>query len=200
VSGRCFEGPELGPYHDEEWGRPVTDERGLYERICLEGFQAGLSWLTVLRKREPLREAFAGFDPDAVAAFGAAELEALAADPRLIRSPAKLRAAVGNARATIALRATPTSLPSLVWSHRPPAAPAPAGWADVPARTEASAALAGALKAAGFAFVGPITAYALMQACGLVDDHLAACPWRAGVEAQRAAARLPAPAPPDPPG
>jgi len=185
MSGRCFDGPELGPYHDREWGRPVVDERGLYERICLEGFQAGLSWVTVLRKREAFREVFAGFDPDVVAGFGERELGPMLGDARLIRSPAKLRAAVTNARATLALRKTATPLPRLVWSHRPAPRPAPRGWDGVPASTAESLALARALKRAGFVFVGPTTVYALMQACGLVNDHLAGCPVRDEVEALR---------------
>ena len=186
---RCFgEGdPLYERYHDTEWGRPRTSERDLYERICLEGFQAGLAWITVLRKREALREVLLGFDPDAVADL---DVRPLLQDERIIRSGPKLQACVTNARATRALRAS-GGLPSLVWSFAPPAAPAYDEWADVPATTPASVALARALKKAGFTFVGPTTAYALMQACGLVDDHLARCPVRAEVERERAAVARP---------
>lgn len=187
---RCFDPADATyrAYHDDEWGRPTTDERGLYEKICLEGFQAGISWLIVLRKRPALRAAFAGFDPEAVAAFGEDEIERLAADPALIRNAAKLRAAVTNAQATIALRDTDLPLPDLVWSHRPAPRPAPQSRDDLPTSTPESAELARRLKAAGFRFVGPTTMYALMQAEGLVNDHLADCDWRAAVEADQAAA------------
>jgi DNA-3-methyladenine glycosylase I len=186
---RCFgDGDALyAAYHDREWGRPVLDERGLFERLCLEAFQSGLSWLTILRKREAFRAAFAGFDPDAVARFGPADTERLLADAGIVRNRAKIEAAVANARATVALREAGTPLPELVWSHRPPARPAPASALDVPAHVPEAAALARALKRAGFRFVGPTTAYALMQAYRLVDDHLAACPVRDDVERDRAA-------------
>lgn len=170
-------------YHDHEWGRPRRTEQELFERICLEGFQAGLSWLTVLRKREALREAFAGFDPDLVAAYDG--VEHLLTDARLIRSRAKLTACVTNARATVALRAT-GGLVELVWAAGRPVSPAYVDGRQVPASTPESTALAKALKAAGFTFVGPTTGYALMQACGLVNDHLVNCPVRAAVEAERA--------------
>ncbi len=181
-------GPEdYRRYHDAEWGRPVRDERGLYERLSLEGFQAGLSWLTVLRKREALREAFAGFDPEVVARYGEPEVARMLADARLIRSPPKLRAVVAGARAVLALRERLGGLPGLVAEAVAPGpAAAPTTTADVPASTPGSAALARALKAHGAAFVGPVTAYALLQACGFVDDHLAGCAWRG-------AAGLPAP-------
>ena len=187
---RCFgDGdPLYERYHDQEWGRPQTSERALYEKVCLEGLQAGLAWITVLRKREALREVFSGFDPEVVADL---DVEPLLADARLIRSGPKLRACVTNARATLALREA-DGLPALVWRRAEAAAsPAPERWADVPASTAASAALAKDLKRAGFTFVGPTTAYALMQACGLVDDHLAGCPVRAEVERLRAALRPP---------
>ncbi|MGZ6825986.1 MAG: DNA-3-methyladenine glycosylase I [Mycobacteriales bacterium] len=177
---RCFgDGLELYErYHDEEWGRPQTTERQLFEKVCLEGFQAGLAWITVLRKREALREAFHGFDPVAVAAMDVAPL---LEDARLIRSGAKLRACVRNAEATLALGG---GLVDLVWGYREDG-PAPRTWADVPASTPASAALARQLKRAGFVFVGPTTAYSLLQACGIVDDHLAGCPVRSDVERLR---------------
>jgi len=164
--------PDYLAYHDREWGRPVTDDQGLYERLCLEAFQSGLSWLTILRKREGFRAAFKGFDPAAVAAFGPADVERLLADPAIVRNRAKIEAAIANARATLEL---PTGLAALVWRYADPDAPAPRTTADVPASTPASAALAKELKRHGFRFVGPTTAYALMQACGLVDDHLAGC-------------------------
>ena len=186
---RCFgDGDELyARYHDEEWGRPQTSERALYEKVCLEGFQAGLSWITVLRKRAAFREVFAGFDPDVVADL---DVEPLLADPRLIRSGPKLRACVTNARATRALRAS-GGLPALLWRSASVPSPAPDRWQDVPASTPASAALAKELKRAGFVFVGPTTVYSLMQACGLVDDHLTSCPVRAEVEDLRAAVARP---------
>jgi DNA-3-methyladenine glycosylase I len=181
---RCFgEGdPLYERYHDEEWGRPRRDERALYEKLCLEGFQAGLSWITVLRKREALREVYADFDPDAVAAL--ASVDDLLTDARLIRSRAKLEACVRNARATLALRSE-GGLSDLLWSAAQLPSPAYDAWSDVPPSTPASAALAKRLKKAGFTFVGPTTVYSLMQACGLVNDHLTTCPVRAGVEAER---------------
>ena len=180
---RCFGtgDPLYERYHDEEWGRPRRTEQELYERICLEGFQAGLAWITVLRKREALREAFAGFDPDVVAGM---DVEPLLQDARLIRSRAKLAACVTNARATVALRAG-GGLPDLVWAAAEHPSPAYDGWTDVPGWTPASKALATTLKRAGFSFVGPTTVYALMQACGLVNDHLTTCPVRDEVEALR---------------
>ncbi|MEA2254495.1 MAG: DNA-3-methyladenine glycosylase [Solirubrobacteraceae bacterium] len=186
---RCFgDGdPLYADYHDREWGRPVADERGLFERLCLEAFQSGLSWLTILRKREAFRTAFAGFHPEAVARFGPADTERLLGDAGIVRNRAKIEATVANARATVALRATGTPLEALVWGHRPPERAAPASFADVPAHVPEAAALSKALKRAGFRFVGPTTAYALMQACGLVDDHLATCPVREDVERDRAA-------------
>jgi len=185
---RCFgDGdPLYERYHDDEWGRPRTDERSLYEKVCLEGFQAGLAWITVLRKREALREALAGFDPEAVADL---DVVPLLSDARLIRSERKLRACVTNARATLALR-DDGGLPALLWAAASDG-PAPTAWGDVPASTPASAAVAKDLKRRGFVFVGPTTVYSLMQACGLVDDHLAGCPVRDEVEAERAAVRRP---------
>ena len=186
---RCFgDGdPLYERYHDEEWGRPQTSERALYEKVCLEGFQAGLAWITVLRKREALREVFAGFDPERVAEL---DVEPLLADTRLIRSGPKLRACVTNARATLALREH-GGLPALLWSAAEVPSPAYDAWTDVPASTPASAALAKRLKEAGFSFVGPTTVYSLLQACGLVDDHLTTCPVRDDVERLRAATPLP---------
>jgi DNA-3-methyladenine glycosylase I len=165
--------PEYVAYHDTEWGRPVHDDVRLFEKLCLEGFQSGLSWLTILRKRESFRRAFAGFDPATVAAFGDAEVARLLADPGIVRSRAKVAAAIANARAMVAM--TDTTLDRLVWAHVPPARPAPASLAELPASTPESAALAAELKRRGFRFVGPTTVYAMMQACGVVDDHLAGC-------------------------
>jgi DNA-3-methyladenine glycosylase I len=161
----------------------VHGEAALFERISLEAFQSGLSWLTILRKREGFRAAFAGFDPEVVAAFGEADVERLLADPGIVRNRAKILAAVANARATLALRDTVDGgLDALVWSFAPePGRPAPATLADVPATTADSIALAKALKRHGLVFVGPTTAYAAMQACGLVDDHLAGCHVRAAL-------------------
>jgi DNA-3-methyladenine glycosylase I len=183
---RCWETSDPGyvAYHDEEWGRPVADERGVYERLCLEGFQSGLSWLTILRKREAFRAAFEGFDPDVVAAFGERDVIRLLGDASIVRHRGKIEAAIANARATIALRdAAP--LHELFWQHRPTDHQAPAGQGDWPASTPESAALAKALRSAGFRFVGPTTLYAAQQACGVVNDHLADCWVREAVEAER---------------
>jgi DNA-3-methyladenine glycosylase I len=170
-------------YHDTEWGRPVTDERGLYEKLCLEALQSGLSWALILRKRDDIRAALAGFDPDAVAAFGPEEVETLMQDARVIRNRRKLEAIVRNAQATVALR-DDTPLPELVWSFRPGKPPRPPrSYADLPATTDESKQLARELKRRGFAFVGPTTVYATMQAVGLVNDHLDGCFVRDDVEA-----------------
>jgi DNA-3-methyladenine glycosylase I len=184
---RCFgDGdPLYERYHDEEWGRPVVDERGLYERLSLEGFQSGLSWLTILRKRESFRAAFAGFDPVRVAGFGPADVERLLADAGIVRNRQKIEATIANARAVLALRDAGTSFPELVLAYRPPERAAPSSFADVPSSTPESKALAKALRVAGFRFVGPTTAYALQQAAGHVNDHLAGCPVRHDVEAAR---------------
>jgi DNA-3-methyladenine glycosylase I len=177
---RCFgDGdPLYERYHDEEWGRPVRDERGLFERMSLEAFQSGLSWLTILRKREAFRAAFAGFDPDAVARFGDADVERLLADAGIVRNRAKIEATIANARATVALREEEgPALPELIWHRYRPApreAP-PRTLADLPSQTPETVALARELKRRGFRFVGPTTLYALMQACGVVNDHLTGC-------------------------
>jgi DNA-3-methyladenine glycosylase I len=164
--------PEYLAYHDEEWGRPVRGEEAIFERLCLEGFQSGLSWLTILRKRENFRAAFAGFDPAVVAAFGEADVARLLADPGIVRNRAKIIAAITNARAVLGL---PDGLTALVWKYAGDAAAAPRTLADVPAATPASKALSAELKRHGFTFTGPVTAYATMQACGIVNDHLAGC-------------------------
>jgi DNA-3-methyladenine glycosylase I len=173
VDGRCWWGastPEYIAYHDEEWGRPVRDSRALYEKLCLEAFQSGLSWLTILRKREHFRAAFAGFEIERVAAFGEQDVARLMADAGIVRNRAKIEAAIANARAAVDL-----DLSELLWSFAPEPRPRPRTPADVPASTPESTAMAKELKRRGFRFVGPTTAYALMQACGLVDDHLAGC-------------------------
>lgn len=159
-------------YHDHEWGRPVRDDVGLYERMTLEAFQSGLSWLTILRKRPAFRHAFDGFDPERVARYTERDVARLLADPGIVRNRAKIEAAIQNARAALAL---PEGLATLLWSFAPPPRPRPATTAEVPAQTAESVAMARELKRRGFRFVGPTTAYALMQACGMVDDHLAGC-------------------------
>lgn len=170
-------------YHDREWGRPVHGDAALFERLTLEAFQSGLSWLTILRKREGFRAAFDGFEPDAVAAYGPDDVARLLADPGIVRNRAKVTAAIANARALVRLRdaSGDGALDRLVWSYAPPPRPAPVSMSDVPASTAESTALAKALKRHGFSFVGPTTAYATMQAVGLVDDHLAGCAVRSGL-------------------
>ncbi len=166
--------PLLGEYHDTEWGVPVRGEKPLYERIVLEGFQAGLSWLTILTKRPAFREAFAAFDPDRVGELDDADLEALMANRAIVRNRAKIEAARTNARAVIDLRAH-GGLDRFVWSHRPERSPAPRVASEVPTRSPESVALADALKRRGFRFVGPVTAHALMEATGMIDTHLLGC-------------------------
>lgn len=163
--------PLLRDYYDTEWGMPVRDEQGLYERISLEAFQSGLSWATILRKRPAFRAAFHDFDPDAVAAFTQADEDRLLADAAIVRNRRKIRATITNARATIALRED-GGLADLVWSFRPTATPAPRTLAEIPTRTAESEALSAALRGKGFAFVGPTTMFALMEAVGIVDTHL----------------------------
>lgn len=171
--------PDYVEYHDSEWGRPVHGTAPLYERLVLEAFQSGLAWITILRKRPAFRVAFAGFDPHAVAAYDDADVARLLADPGIVRNRAKIEAAVGNARAVVALEEAGEDLDALLWSFAPDPRPAPRTLADVPATTPESTALARELKRRGFRFVGPTTAYALMQATGMVDDHLAGC-WARG--------------------
>jgi DNA-3-methyladenine glycosylase I len=161
-------------YHDEEWGRPVCDERGLYERLCLEGFQSGLAWITILRKRDAFRAAFANFVPEEVARFGERDIERLLGDAGIVRHRGKIEAAIANARAVLALRESETPLPRLMWEYRD--------------RDEAATKeLSKRLKAAGFRFVGPTTVYAAMQATGIVNDHVADCWVREDVERARRA-------------
>jgi DNA-3-methyladenine glycosylase I len=167
--------PEYVAYHDDEWGRPLRGEAAMFERLSLEAFQSGLSWIVVLRKRPAFRAAFAGFDPAAVAAFGEADVERLLADAGIVRNRSKIEATVANARAVLELD---EPLDELLWSFAPEHHERPAALADVPATSPESAAMAKALKRRGLRFVGPTTCYALMQATGIVDDHVRSC-WRA---------------------
>ena len=183
---RCFgEGDPLNElYHDTEWGWPQHDEVRLYEKLCLETLQSGLSWILILRRREGLREVFHGFDPERVERFRERDIERLMQDTRVIRHRRKLDAIVQNAKATVALR-DHEPLSELIWRHRPEPRPAPETWDDLVEAPEAKA-LAKELKRRGFTFVGPTTVYALMEAAGLVNDHLASCPARAPVERAQA--------------
>jgi DNA-3-methyladenine glycosylase I len=161
----------LQDYYDTEWGMPVRDEHGVYERICLEGFQSGLSWATILRKRPAFREVFADFDPDVVAGFGEGDVERLMGDARIVRNRRKIEATIQNARATIGLRPE-GGLADFVWSFQPAETPQPSHHSEVPTVSPESVALSKALRAKGFAFVGPTTMFALMEAVGMVDTHL----------------------------
>jgi DNA-3-methyladenine glycosylase I len=163
--------PLLREYYDHEWGMPVRDEQGLYERICLEGFQAGLSWATILRKRPAFRTAFAGFSPDAVAQFTEADVERLLQNAGIVRNRLKIRAAVTNAHATLSLRRD-GGLVEFVWQFQPESTPRPRTHADIPTQSAESIALSKALRKRGFAFVGPTSMFALMEAIGMVDTHL----------------------------
>jgi DNA-3-methyladenine glycosylase I len=165
--------PDYLAYHDLEWGRPVHDELRLFEKLCLEGFQAGLSWYTILRKRAAFRRAFAGFEPARIAAFGEDDVVRLLADASIVRSRRKIEATIANARAMLALG--DTTLERLVWSSAPAAHPLTRRSGELPASTPESAALAAELKRRGFRMVGATTVYAMMQACGVVNDHLAGC-------------------------
>jgi DNA-3-methyladenine glycosylase I len=192
---RCWWGassPEYERYHDEEWGRPVSDDRGLYERLVLEGFQSGLSWLTILRKRENFRRAFASFEIEEVARFKERDVRRLLNDAGIIRHRGKIEAAVQNARAAAAMHENGESLARLVWSHAPKGRRrASRSLDDLPSITPESTALAKELKRRGFRFVGPTTVYATMQACGIVNDHIAGCYVRAEVERELADHRYP---------
>jgi DNA-3-methyladenine glycosylase I len=183
-------------YHDEEWGTPVTEDRRLFEKICLEGFQAGLSWLTILRKRASFREAFAGFDIDRVARFGARDVARLLKDERIVRHRGKIESAINNAKCAAALRDEFGSLAAYFWHWEPDARSRPRrltkGALMQLAATPASAALSKDMKRRGWTFVGPTTVYAFMQAMGLVNDHLEGCARRIAVEDARAALRRPA--------
>jgi DNA-3-methyladenine glycosylase I len=163
--------PLMKEYYDTEWGMPVRDERGLFERLSLEAFQSGLSWATILRKRSAFRAAFDDFDPDAVAAYDDRDVERLMADTGIVRNRRKIDATITNARATVALRED-GGLADLVWSFRPERTPTPTSYAEVPSTSEESKALSKELKRRGFVFVGPTTMFALMEAVGIVDTHL----------------------------
>ena len=163
--------PLLRSYYDDEWGMPVRDERGLFERLSLEAFQSGLSWAIILRKRPGFRAAFADFDPDIVADYTDEDVERLMQDASIVRNRAKILATIANAQATVALRAD-GGLADLVWSFQPEVTPTPESYAEIPSTSDESRALAKALKTRGFRFVGPTTAFALMEAVGMVDTHL----------------------------
>jgi len=178
--------PEYRAYHDDEWGRPVGDETRVYEMLCLEGFQSGLSWLTVLRKREHFREAFASFDPNVVAGFDDGDVSRLLADAGIIRHRGKILATIANAQATVSMRTEGISLAGLFWKHAPVARPVPIDTADLLAVTEESKALSNELLGYGFRFVGPTTVYSAMQSLGIVNDHLRDCHFRDAVEQERA--------------
>lgn len=188
---RCWWGtePEIyRAYHDDEWGHPVNDDHRLFEKINLEGFQAGLSWLTILRKRENFRAAFAGFDPEQVVGFGEADVARLLADAGIVRHEGKIRSTINNASRALQLSDEKGSLASYFWSWAEPEQPAPT---EIPATTPISVALSKDLKKRGWSFVGPTTVYAFMQAMGLVNDHLEGCAFREKAAAARADFQLP---------
>jgi DNA-3-methyladenine glycosylase I len=186
------EPPEYRRYHDDEWGRPVTDEVRIFEKLCLEGFQSGLSWLTILRKRDAFRRAFAGFDIPTVARFGERDVERLLADAGIVRHRGKIEAAIGNARAVRDLQASGDSLAALVWRHEPAPDRPPRTLDDIVASSPESKALSKELRRRGLRFVGPTTVYASMQSLGLVNDHLVGCHARGPVEEARRALVRPA--------
>jgi DNA-3-methyladenine glycosylase I len=173
-------------YHDREWGRPTGEEALVFERLCLEGFQSGLSWLTILHKREAFRRAFAGFHPEVLARFRESDVARLLRDPGIVRHRGKIQAALDNARLTMRLHEAGESLAAICWSFEPSVHPVPECREDVPAVTACSRGLAAELRRRGFRFVGPTTAYALMQALGLVNDHLRECFARPEVDRERA--------------
>jgi len=183
-------------YHDREWGRPVSDDTRLFEKICLEGFQSGLSWLTILRKRENFRAAFAGFDIGKVAQFGEADIERMLQDAGIIRHRGKIASTINNAKRALELRDEFGSLAAYFWSHEPPASDRPAtlDWATLMKmpKTDVSTAISKDLKKRGWSFVGPTTVYAFMQAMGLVNDHVEGCCCRPDIEAARDAFERPA--------
>jgi len=196
---RCFWGasdPLYRRYHDREWGDPVRDDRRLFEKVCLEGFQAGLSWLTILKKRERFREVFAGFDPEAVARFKARDVKRLLADPGIVRHRGKIESTINNARRALELRREFGSLARYFWRWEPAPAARPKRLTlqalEKLTATDASRALSRDLKARGWSFVGPTTIYAFMQAMGLVNDHIEGCDARGPIEARRRGFRRPA--------
>ena len=180
-------------YHDDEWGRPVVDDVRLYEKLCLEGFQSGLSWLTVLRKRENFRRAFAGFEPEKVAGFDDSDVTRLLHDAGIIRHRGKIEATIANARATLAVQADRGSLTALVWEHEPVrrGRAVPVRLGDLAPQTAESVALSKALRRYGFRFVGPTTAYAAMQSLGVVNDHLKGCHVRSACDQERRQVTIP---------
>lgn len=185
---RCSWGvapPECRIHHDGEWGRPVGDENRIFEKLCLEGFQSGLSWLTILRKLHGFRAAFADFDPLEVADFDESDVERLVADSRIVRHRAKIVATIGNARAVLALREAGTPLAAMLWRYERPGHGPPRATSEVPSATVESEALAGELRRHGFRFLGPVSVYAAMQDLGVVNDHLPDCAYRDEVEEQR---------------
>jgi DNA-3-methyladenine glycosylase I len=179
-------------YHDEEWGRPVTDDKRLFEKLCLEGFQSGLSWLTILKKRPQFRKQFKNFDPVKVSKMTAAEVDRLLADPGIIRHRGKIESTINNAKRTLEIQKEFGSLAAFIWKYEPTAQPAPTIGGSLPAQTAASIALSKDLRKRGFSFVGPTTAYAFMQAMGLVNDHYAHCECRKPCEAERKKLKRPA--------
>jgi DNA-3-methyladenine glycosylase I len=183
--------PEYQGYHDNEWGLPVGDDTRVFEKLCLEGFQAGLSWLTILRKREAFRTAFASFDPRVVARFDDDDIARLLGDSGIIRHRGKIVATIANAQATVRLAEQGISLAAFVWGYEPATRPAPKTVSDIPAWTAESKALSGELRRRGFRFVGQTTAYAAMQSLGLVNDHLVGCHSRATTELARAHFEVP---------
>ena len=191
--GWCSSAPDYEAYHDDEWGRPVVDDVRLYEKISLEGFHSGLACLTILRKRDGFRKAFAGFDPAVVAGFGERDIERLLADASIVRHRGKIEATIANASATLAEQADVGSLAALVWSFEPQrrGRPVPVALGDLTPTTPESTALSKALKKYGFRFVGPTTAYAAMQSLGLVNDHLKGCSARAACETDRKTTSVP---------
>ena len=191
---RCAWGastPEYQAYHDQEWGRPVGDDRRVFEKLCLEGFQAGLSWLTILRKRDGFRTAFASFDPTVVAAFGDAEIDRLLSDTGIVRNRAKILATIKNAQATVRLGEAGVSLAALMWAHEPTVSRPPGSEGVLPSSTPESKSLSAELRRHGFGFVGPTTVYAAMQSLGVVNDHMDDCDFRATAQAERARFRVP---------
>jgi DNA-3-methyladenine glycosylase I len=172
--------PLMAAYHDEEWGRPERDSRALWEKLILDGFQAGLSWSTILRKREAFRKAFRGFDPEVIARYGARDIKRLLADAGIIRSRAKIQATIGNARAYLDMQEAGEDFATFLWdlAGGKPRRNAWRSTSQVPAQTPASVEISAALKARGFKFAGPVIVYAWMQAVGMVNDHLITCPWR----------------------
>ncbi len=184
--------PDYAAYHDDEWGRPVVDDTLLYEKLCLEGFQSGLAWITILRKRESFRAAFAGFDISAVARFGERDVRRLLGDAGIVRHRGKIEAAISNARAALGVQEQHGSLAAVIWSFEPSRRRrAPRMLGDLPAQTEDSAALSKRLRSLGFRFVGPTTMYAAMQSLGLVNDHLVGCSARGPCTRARGALTVP---------